>query len=152
MRSTLHNTRSDYKLPRQIGYLMKIINDRIKVNVDSDLKEHNLTLTQSKVLAFLNGRGGSATQKEIENFLNVKHPTVVGVVARMEQNGFLRCRLDSSDKRNKIVALTEDAESTGRDMEVKIEQFEQKMKRGLSDEQVDSFVEMLEHIYRNLSE
>ncbi len=139
-------------VPRQIGYLMKVINDRIKVNADADLKEHNLTLTQSKVLAFLNRQGGRSTQKEIEDFLNVTHPTVVGVVTRMEANGFLESWLDPSDKRNKIVALTEAAHSTGLEMENKILEFERKMTRGLSDEQVAGFIDTLEHIYRNLSE
>ncbi len=139
-------------VPRQIGYLMKVINDRIKVNADADLKEHNLTLTQSKVLAFLNRQGGQSTQKEIEAFLNVTHPTVVGVVTRMEANGFLNSWLDPSDKRNKIVALTEEARSAGLEMENKIEEFERKMTRGLSDEQVARFIDTLEHIYRNLSE
>lgn len=137
---------------RQIGYLMKIINDRIKVNADADLKEHNLTLTQSKVLAFLNSQGGQSTQKEIEDFLNVTHPTVVGVVARMELNGFLNSWLDPSDKRNKIVALTDSARSTGLEMEHKIEEFENKMRSGLSEAQVSEFIATLEHIYRNLSE
>ncbi len=137
---------------RQIGYLMKIINDRIKVNADADLKEHNLTLTQSKVLAFLNSQGGQSTQKEIEDFLNVTHPTVVGVVARMELNGFLNSWLDPSDKRNKIVALTDSARSTGLEMEHKIEEFEKKMRSGLSEAQVSEFIATLEHIYRNLSE
>ncbi len=139
-------------VPRQIGYLMKVINDRIKVNADADLKEHNLTLTQSKVLAFLNRQGGRSTQKEIEDFLNVTHPTVVGVVTRMEANGFLESWLDPSDKRNKVVALTEAARSTGLEMENKIGEFERKMTRGLSDEQVAGFIDTLEHIYRNLSE
>lgn len=137
---------------RQIGYLMKIINDRIKVNADADLKEHNLTLTQSKVLAFLNSQGGQSTQKEIEDFLNVTHPTVAGVVARMELNGFLNSWLDPSDKRNKIVALTDSARSTGLEMEHKIEEFEKKMRSGLSEAQVSEFIATLEHIYRNLSE
>ncbi len=139
-------------VPRQIGYLMKVINDRIKVNADADLKEHNLTLTQSKVLAFLNRQGGRSTQKEIEDFLNVTHPTVVGVVTRMEANGFLESWLDPSDKRNKVVALTEAARSTGLEMENKILEFERRMTRGLSDEQVAGFIDTLEHIYRNLSE
>ena len=68
---------------KDVGYFIKNINDRLKVRADADLKSYNLTLAQSRVLAFLNNQGGSATQKEIEVFLEVSHPTVVGIVSRM---------------------------------------------------------------------
>ena len=55
-----------------IGYQFKIINDRIKVRADADLKTHDLTLTQTRVLGFLTESGGQATQKEIEADLQDK--------------------------------------------------------------------------------
>ena len=54
---------------KDIGYLIKNINDKLKVKADADLKHSNLTLAQSRVLAFLDRRGGQATQKEIEVYL-----------------------------------------------------------------------------------
>lgn len=133
-----------------IGYLIKSINDRIKVKADNDLKSHNLTLAQSRVLVFLKNRGAQATQKEIEDFLEVSHPTVVGIVSRMEKNGFLNCSLDPSDRRNKIVALTEYALRTGEDMNSVIGEMEAKMLCPLTDEQILQLTEMLELIYNNL--
>ena len=65
---------------KDVGYLIKYINDKLKVKADAELKQYNLTLTQSRVFAFLNSCGGQATQKEIEVFLEVSHPTVVGIV------------------------------------------------------------------------
>lgn len=38
----------------------------------------------------------------------------------MEQNGHLRCWVDETDKRNKIVALTEQAKALGREIEQRI--------------------------------
>ena len=37
---------------KDIGYLIKNINDKLKVKADADLKHSNLTLAQSRVLAF----------------------------------------------------------------------------------------------------
>ena len=54
-----------------IGYQFKIINDRIKARADADLKTHDLTLTQTRVLGFLAESGGQATQKEIEHVRNL---------------------------------------------------------------------------------
>lgn len=134
-----------------VGYLIKSINDRVKVKADSDLKSHNLTLAQSRVLVYLINLGGEATQKDIECFLEVSHPTVVGIVSRMEKNGFLTCRTDTSDRRNKLVSLTPHALGVGRDMDSVIEDMEKKMLHPLTDEQVKQLTEMLEIIYKNLN-
>ena len=78
-------------LKNDVGYLIKSINDKLKVRADAELKKYHLTMSQSRVLIYLRSRGGQATQKEIETFLDVAHPTVVGLVSRMEQNGYVTC-------------------------------------------------------------
>ncbi len=137
-------------LKRDIGYLIKNINDKLKIKADADLKHYNLTLAQSRVFAFLYSNGGQATQKEIEVFLEVSHPTVVGIVSRMEQNGHVVSWIDEQDKRNKIVKLTEQAEALGMDMEYNISANEQKMLASLSDADVEQLRELLIVVYRNL--
>ena len=135
---------------KNIGYLIKNINDRLKAKADVDLKCYNLTFTQSCVLTFLKSKGGSATQKEIEIFLEVSHPTVVGVISRMEQNNHVVCWMDKTDKRNKIVKLTESAEALAIDMAQNINANEQKMLASISEEDVKHLREMLLIIYKNL--
>ena len=137
-------------LDRDIGYLIKNINDKLKAKADADLKQYNLTLAQSRVFAFLHTNGGQATQKEIEVFLEVSHPTVVGIVSRMEQNGHVTTWIDEQDKRNKIVKLTEQAKALGMDMEHDISANEQKMLASLSDADIEHLREMLLTIYKNL--
>lgn len=137
-------------LKKDVGYLIKNINDKLKAKADADLKHYNLTLTQSRVFAFLRHKGGQATQKEIETFLEVSHPTVVGIVSRMEQNGHVTTRTDARDKRNKIVKLTRQAEELGIDMEHNILATEKKIISTLSDEDAERLREMLLIIYKNL--
>lgn len=134
-----------------VGYLIKGIHDKLKVKADVDLKEFDLTLTQSRVMGFLAGNGGQATQKEIEVFLGVTHPTVVGVVSRMEQKGFLVSWIDESDKRNKNVMLTEKANAVGADMDRSVETMEDRLVASLSAEEVKKLKDMLWVMYKNLS-
>lgn len=136
---------------RHVGYLMKGINDKLKVSADNNLKNHNLTLTQSRVLAFLNSRGSIATQKEIEEFLEVSHPTVVGIVSRMEQNGHVTTWMDPENRRNKMVQLTEQARMIGTDMDSMINAQEEIILKGLTPEQIAELKNMLLVIYKNLS-
>ncbi len=137
-------------MKRDIGYLIKSINDKLKAKADADLKHYNLTLAQSRVFAFLHASGGQATQKEIELFLGVSHPTVVGIVSRMEQNGHVTSRIDEHDRRNKIVKLTRQAEALGMDMERNIFANEQKMLSSFSDADIERLREMLLVVYKNL--
>lgn len=137
-------------LKKDVAYLIKNINDKLKVKADADLKRYNLTFTQSRVFAFLNGKGGQATQKEIELFLEVSHPTVVGIVSRMEQNGYVTTWLDDKDKRNKIVKLTKQAEEIGIDMEQNMLENEKMLLAPLSAEESERLKEMLTAIYNNL--
>ena len=103
-------------LKNDVGYLIKSINDKLKVRADAELKKYHLTMSQSRVLVYLRSRGGQATQKEIETFLDVAHPTVVGLVSRMEQNGYVTC-WPCEDGRNKYVKLTLQAEAIDKDMQ-----------------------------------
>lgn len=102
-------------LKNDVGYLIKSINDKLKVRADAELKQYHLTISQSRVLVYLRSRGGQATQKEIETFLDVAHPTIVGLVSRMEQNGYVTC-WPCEDGRNKYVKLTPQAEAIDKDM------------------------------------
>lgn len=138
--------------PHHIGYLVKTINDTIKTKADKDLKSHNLTLAQSRVLIFLNSQNGIATQKEIEEFLEVSHPTVVGIVSRMEQNGHLTTWIDPANRRNKMVQLTDYARTVGKDMEAVIQAQEQLMLRGLTPKQSQELEQMLWMVYHNLTQ
>ena len=135
---------------KDVGYLIKNINDKLKAKADADLKHYNLTFAQSRVLAFLNNKGGSATQKEIEVFLEVSHPTVVGIVSRMEQNGHVVAWIDETDKRNKIVKLTKQAEIMGKDMEQNLYNNEREMLTSLTPIEIEQLKRMLAVIYKNL--
>ena len=89
----------------KIGYLVKRLSNRMSVVVDASLKKHDLTFSQIRVLDFIYEHGGEVNQKEIEEFLNVSHPTVVGLVGRLEHNGFIFSRVDEEDRRSKRCLL-----------------------------------------------
>ena len=103
-------------IKNDVGYLIKRINDKLAARADAELKQFNLTMSQCRVFLYLSSRGGQATQKEIETFLDVAHPTVVGLVSRMEQNGYVTC-WPCEDGRNKYVKLTPQAEAIDKDMQ-----------------------------------
>ena len=137
-------------LKNDVGYLIKSINDKLKVRADAELKQYHLTMSQSRVLVYLRSRGGQATQKEIETFLDVAHPTVVGLVSRMEQNGYVTC-WPCEDGRNKYVKLTAQAEAIDRDMRENMHANEEMLLAPLSPEDREHLRDLLLTVAEHLT-
>ena len=136
----------------QIGCLLKMITDKIKIQgrcrsraagADADAKPR-AGLSRSR-------SGGQATQKEIEGFLQVSHPTVAGIINRMEQNGFVRCRLDPADKAQQD-RQPDGARCRGRAgyARHRCQTTEQQMLRSLTPEQIAALESALRTIYADL--
>ena len=135
-----------------IGFLLKSITDKLHARADATLKAKGLTLAQCRVLAFLNGHGGPATQKEVEIYLEVSHPTGGGLVSPMEQNGFVTYCPDPSDKRNKLGPLTQKAPVLGPELKTFIPRNEAHMVRMLTKDEVKQLSALLQKIYDGLEE
>ena len=135
---------------KNIGYLIKSISDKLRMRADADMVEHNPTLSQCRVHAYLNHHDGEATQKEIETFMEVSHPTVVGIISRMERAGHVVTRTDETDKRNKIVRLTDESRAMGWEIEQTTLAREKAMLAPLTEEEVSELRRMLEIIYQNI--
>lgn len=135
---------------RPVGILLKQITDKIKVSADASLKSRGLTLSQVRMLRFVSRHPGGVTQKVIENHFQVSHPTVVGIITRMEKNGYLECWPDPEDKRNKMVRLTQKAQPVASEMEQEMAEQEKRLLRGLSEEQIDDLYELLYRIFDNV--
>ena len=128
----------------------KRIDNRLKSNADAGLGKHGLTFAQSRIIRFLAEHGGQTTQKEIEDYAHVSHPTIVGIVTRMEQSGFLSTCTDPSDKRNKVVRLTDKAKDINLEIRRSIDNGERAMLRSFSEEEVEQLRGYLIRICDNL--
>lgn len=135
---------------KNIGPLIKRLNDKLKASADASLKEHDLTFSQTLVLKFLRSQGGQTTQKEIEEHMQIAHPTVVGIISRLEKNGFIVCFMDGKNRRNKIVHETDKARNLNSIMDTGIREMEQKLTNGLSDSELAELQRMLTILYKNI--
>lgn len=133
-----------------VGYMLKQLNDRLHVQADANLKECGLTFSQVRVLKVLRKNGGQVSQKMIEETLQVAHPTVVGIVSRLEKNGFVSCHMDSADRRNKIVCETEKALENHRRHKKQMQEVEARLLDGFSEEEIQELKQMLRHLYQNM--
>ena len=134
---------------KSIGGMIKYISDKVRQKADNNLKDHNVTLSQVRVLNFLWRENGSCSQKQIEDFLQVSHPTVVGLVSRMEQSGYIQTSVSPDDKRNKIVTVTDSGMSLACELCRYMEDIDKRMLVGLTDEQQAQLADMLYIVAQN---
>lgn len=132
-----------------IMMLLTKINWNMKAVADAGLKRDNLTYSQINVLFFVRKSGGRVSQKEIEEYLKVSHPTVVGLVQRLENTGYIICERDENDKRNKLVSTTDQFEQLVKQLDAKRAANNERLLEGLSEHDLDKLTVYLTTIYEN---
>ena len=123
-----------------LGYLIKQISDKMRANADAVFRKHGLTYSQVHVLSFVQACGGSATQKEIEIYLDVSHPTIVGLVSRLEKSGF------ENNRRNKIVCVTKKAQQTRESLEIERQKTERRLEQALGQQEREQLMHLLSRL------
>ena len=132
--------------------LIRMISGHMKYQANKNLEGYDLTFSQMNLLMYLKKHNGSATQKEIENYLNVSHPTVVGLVKRLENNGYVMSYIDSNSKHNKIVKLTDKIELVFKEIETDTNEHNKKLLESFSEKDKNKLVESLNIVYERLIE
>ncbi|SFL44662.1 DNA-binding transcriptional regulator, MarR family [Lachnospiraceae bacterium KH1T2] len=135
---------------RRIPELIQLISDKFHAEADEKFSQYGITGSQIKLLIQLIENGNEMTQRELELKMDVSHPTVVGLVNRLEQNGFLKCCICTSDKRNKIVRTTDKALEVAKNIRDGYFEHERKMLDGFDNEEIKILHNMLTRLYKNV--
>ncbi|MCI8423308.1 MAG: MarR family transcriptional regulator [Lawsonibacter sp.] len=92
---------------RGCGLLIKQIHDELRKNANNALRSQDITLVQLAALEALNqATEGQCSLKELEQVLYVAQSTAAGIIARLEQKGFVEGFGDVEDRRIKRVRIT----------------------------------------------
>ena len=105
----IHSVLYHFYMTRKIdcGEYIHWISDVLEKRTELLLAKGGLTLSQLMVIeSFRHSKDGYQTVQDIQNALHVAQPTASGLVKRMEKKGLLK-RIDSKDKREKVITLTE---------------------------------------------
>lgn len=138
---------------RDIGFLFKQINMMIKKGIDKDLMEYDLTTSQSRVLFFVHFRGEDKTSmKDIEEHMKVTHPTVIGIVKRLEEKGFVATSSDPEDRRVKLVTITQKTTKMIKKLDQGKRKMDERLLKGFTEQETKELRRMLSKIEENLIE
>lgn len=133
-----------------IGVLVKQISFQLRTLADQDLKASDLTWSQAHLLRHLVRNGGSMSQKEIEKEMEITHPTVIGLVKRLESKGFVESSTSEEDHRVKIVCITDKALHHEAFMHERFHEKEKLMTQGMTDAEIKQLIDLLHVIHNNL--
>ena len=135
-----------------IGFIIKLINDSIVAQVNLFLKPYEVTLRQLRILGYLHdNKDKLVTQKELEEELQVSHPTVVGILQRLEKKGLIKTFLNPNKKTMKIVTLIEYEAELFKNINNEKEKFENKLLAGFTDAEKVQLEEFLIRLHRNIN-
>lgn len=136
-----------------VGFYVKKINDFLQINANEYLKKYDLTFSQMHILLFIAMKNnGSVQQKEIEQYFDLKHPTVVGLLKRLEKKNLLEVRENPDDRRSNIVVVTEQSKSIVKEMIESRDYADRLLTQNLSVEQTEELKKLLRIIYITLCE
>lgn len=134
------------------GFYIKRISEYIEADANRALEQYGITCSQARVLTYLLKRQDKVTiQKDIESYFEIKHPTVIGILQRMEAKGLIVSKVDPSDKRQKIITLTDSAFELEKTIADHVEDAEQRMAEGMTKEELETIKNLLYKVYKNIS-
>lgn len=134
-------------------YMIKELHDSVKRHADAVLRQYDLTMVQMGALALLDKKAaGECTFKELEQLLHLAQSTTVEIVKRLEQKGYVTTFTDTQDKRIKKVRMTQVGAALSDNAAAMVRSMNEKMFRGLTEEEIDTLLRVMKKIYSNIQE
>ncbi len=133
------------------GFLIKQISEKTDKKIIRTFKKYGVTCSQHRLLVFLDKSGGKSTQKDVETYLEVSHPTVVGLLSGLESRGLVSCVFDSGDKRMKSVYLTDEGSALLKSSCRDAIDVGKEFWKDISDEEIETLIAILEKLKGNLN-
>jgi MarR family transcriptional regulator for hemolysin len=117
--------------------------------VTDELGPHGITYRQSLVLGWL-ALEGELSQAELAAKMMVEPPTLVGILDRMERDGWISRHGCPGDRRKKIIRVTSSAEPVWDKIVECALRVRKQATAGLSERQLATLKKLLHRVQRNL--
>ena len=135
----------------RLALLFLRITNALKKDINSRMEQLGLTGSQCMVLEYINkSPNGTLTQKDIELHFDLKHPTVSGILKRLERNGFVLSSCNEDDRRYKNITMTEKAHAVMEKVKAGQAIREKIIAQGLSKQEIAALRETLNTVLDNL--
>jgi MarR family transcriptional regulator for hemolysin len=139
-----------YDFEASVGYWIFSTAHELSQKLNEQLAEHGITYRQWEVLVWLSF-AGECSQNELAARMLIEAPTLVGVLDRMERDGWIQRVPDAADRRRKLIRPTAQVESVWAKMVGCALSVRQQATAGIAEEDLQTVREVLAKMRRNLS-
>ena len=132
------------------GFLVRILHRCTSSNMDHALETMELTAAQGHIMAFLAHAKQPPCPRDLEAEFQLTHPTVSGLLSRLEQKNFIELRTDPEDRRVKRIYVLDKGWQCHEVMHRTIQENERRMTEGFTPEEQEVFLDLLQRAIRNM--
>ena len=132
------------------GHLIRILYWCTHQSMTNALETMELTATQGHVMGFLSNQSKPPCPRDVEEALHLTHPTVSGILSRLEQKGFLELKPDPSDRRCKRIHICSKGRECHQTMQQTIQDTEKRMVQGFTPQEQKLFAQLLQRAIANM--
>lgn len=141
---------------REIGHELRTLNNLIRRELGQRFSEAGMEKVsgiQGPVVGFIyeNGKERDIFQKDIEKEFNIRRSTATILLQNMEQKGFVTRVPVQHDGRLKKIILTPMAEEFHQRVKKQIDEFHRELEEGISHQEKEEFLRILDQIKKNLT-
>ena len=136
-----------------VGFLIKQINNVYEKDLNERLRKLGITSSQCAVLDYLFCTSKEeVSQRDVEKNLNLKNPTVTGILKRLDEKGYILCVPNAHDKRKNNIYLTEKAYDIRGRMDIDRRKLDRELMRGMTKREKDALRKSLEKLLYNIAD
>lgn len=142
------------KQERYLGSYLRAISNALAQDMQQQTEQLGLTSSQGIFLHHLWMRQEANLEptysKDLEEFFYIKHPTVSGILQRMEAAGFIILKASEEDRRCKAILLTQKALDAHAQIQKHIQTSEARLTEGMTQAEQDCLRSLLKQAATNL--
>jgi MarR family transcriptional regulator for hemolysin len=138
-----------YDFENSIGYWVITVARDYERAFNAALVPRGITWRQAQVLGWLAAED-DLTQTELADRMGIEAPTLVGILDRMERDGWISRNDCPTDRRKKIVRAREQAEPIWEEVMTCAQQVRARALAGFTAAQRDLLIDMLRQVQDNL--
>ena len=129
---------------------MRILHWCIDQRMTNALEKMDLTAAQGQIMGFLARRQSPACARDIEEHFQLSHPTVSGLLSRLEKKGFIQFLPDEKDRRCKRIHILPKGRECLENIYQVILENEKQVVFGFSPEEQAQFASLLQRAVDNM--
>lgn len=137
-------------MPHHFGHLIRVLENCTDQTITAALASMDLTAAQGRIMGFIIHRQSPPCARDIEQTFRLSHPTVSGILSRLEQKGFIEFRPDENDRRCKRIYPLAKGLALNETMHQTILANEEKLVQDFSDEEKQLFAALLQRAITNM--